>query len=123
MSDGAEQKPKASTLERMVYWAKRDGLERTIADLEQSNVLAPPGRPDRFALEDVALFRERLTALGDPPGPRVREEDDRRRERIARAALTGLLANPSLGSPSFAKYALREADDLIALLDAEDAAP
>ena len=35
MSDGAEQKPKVSTLDRKVYWAKRDGLEHEIVRVEK----------------------------------------------------------------------------------------
>lgn len=125
-----EQKPAASTLDRKVYWAKRDTLEENIANGEQVIVSTLPGDSCAEFLpkwqEGLAILRERLIALGEPPGPRVREDDglaSDRRERIATVALAGLLANPNLSSPSFAKYALREADDLIAALDAEDSEP
>ncbi len=114
-----EQKPAARTLERKVYWAKRDGLEQEIARVEKKLAVTATSSATGCMPGWSATLRERLAALGEPPGPRVSD----RRERIATAALAGLLANPNLSSPSFAKYALREADDLIAALDAEDSEP
>lgn len=117
-----EQKPAASTLERKVYWAKRDTLEENIAHRERSVVATLPGDSCAEFLpkwnEELAAFRERLTALGEPPGPRVRESDasDERRDHFIAAALTGILADPgcTLSFGEIVANAVRYADDTIA---------
>lgn len=127
-----EQKPAASTLDRKVYWAKRDTLEENIANGEQVIVSTLPGDSGAEFLpkwqEGLAILRERLTALGEPPGPRVREDEERerseRRDRFVAAAITGLLANPELTSaPAFARWAATIADELMEWLDAADSDP
>lgn len=126
-----EKKPAASTLDRKVYWQTRDGLERRIAELEaEAARTAPSSSGGQLApgmKRDIATLRERLTALGEPPGPRVREDEERerseRRDRFVAAAITGLLANPELTSaPAFARWAATIADELMEWLDAADAA-
>lgn len=120
MSDGAEQKPKASTLDRKVYWAKRDELEREIARVEKNLAVTTTGGATEYIpgwREENATLRERLTALGEPPGPRVREGDasDERRDRFIAAALTGLLADPNqVGEyETFAAEAIAFADAVL----------
>ena len=65
-----------------------------------------------------------MNSYGPDPGleiRRLRESMPDRRERIATAAMAGMLADPERhGSPKdFAKYALQHADALIAELDKE----
>ena len=100
MSDGAEQKPKVSTLDRKVYWAKRDGLEHEIVRVEKILAVTRTGAATEYLPGWRDTLRERLTALGEPPGPRVREDEEHERsesrDRFIAAALTGLLADSRL---------------------------
>ncbi len=123
-----EQKPAASTLERKIYWATRDQLEQTIADQRAKWACTTDQRHTPQWVLDIGILRERLTALGEPPGPRVREDEERerseRRDRFVAAAIAGLLANPDLTSaPGFARWAATIADELMEWLDAADSDP
>ncbi len=121
-----EKKPVASTLERKVYWAKRDGLERQITRVENNLAVTTTGGATEYIpgwREENATLRERLTALGDPPGPRVCDDEEemqklsRRRDRFIAAALTGLLADPNQSGnyEAFAAEAIAFADAVLAM--------
>jgi hypothetical protein len=116
-----EQKPAASTLERRIYWTTRDQLEQTIADQRAKWACTTDQRHTPQWVLDIGILRERLTALGEPPGPRVREGDagNERRDRFIAAALTGLLANPNCDLPADS-VALRAADYADALATTAD---
>ena len=113
-----------------IYWAKRDALEETIVRQEAALILQGEEQYD-FQREtrdsiaaDLRAHREALFAIGEPPAPRPHAKIDpqKRRERIARRALEGLLAgDPTIDCPTATKRALAHADTLIAALDRHEA--
>lgn len=112
-----------------IYWAKRDALEAAIVRQEAA-VATRTSAQYAFEREindsmdaDLRANREALASLGEPPAPRPRAGDpSKRRERIARRALEGLLAgDPTLDCPTATKRALAHADTLIAALDRHEA--
>ncbi len=108
-----------------IYWAERDALEEAIVRQEAALVLADDGLLAEICgsiAADLRANREALAALGAPPAPRPRADVDpgKRRERIARRALQGLLAGePALDCPTATRRALLHADTLIAALDGQ----
>lgn len=112
-------------LTNRIYWAKRDELEKSIVRQEAS-LASRTNAQYTFEREindslaaDLRANREALASLGEPPAPRPRAGDpSKRRERIARRALEGLLAgDPTIDCPTATKRALAHADTLIAALD------
>lgn len=116
----------ASTLERRIYWESRDLLESGIASRSASIAHTLPSDSNAVGFlpewrNEITVLRERLVKLGDPPGPRVRSNDEQR-DRYRAAALTGLLAARAQGGGSFeecANDAAKIADAMLALDDEE----
>lgn len=80
--------------------------------------------PFPFVIPDLTIIDIPTTTSNKTQEPIMKRKIDKaaRRERIATAALTGLLANSKMdgSNEDFAHYSVRLADALIAELDEED---